>query len=145
MKIICISLILCLLLLSCKATYQVGRKNEMKTTYLRVFKMSYFYSVLREDFNNSEAFKSIFDNQFSGYGENILSVEDEKLLKNFAKEANLKLTRDSIERIGRVGEGSEGKHVIAYALEEYNSKWLDSLAKARYKFFKKMYRHHDSN
>jgi hypothetical protein len=145
MKIICISLILCLLLLSCKATYQVGRKNEMKTTYLRVFKMTYFRNILKEGFNNSEAFKSIFENQFSGYGEPLLYLEDLKLIKTLAKEANLKLTKDSIERIGRVGEGAEGKHVVAYALEEYNSKWLDSLAKARYKFFKKIYRHYDSN
>lgn len=114
----------------------------MKITYLRVFKMSYFRSVLREGFNNSEAFKSIFENQFSGYGEPLLYLEDLKLIRNLAIEANIKLTKDSIERIGRVGEGAEGRHVIAYALEAYNSKWLDSLAKARYKFFKKIYGHY---
>jgi hypothetical protein len=133
-------LIFCLLLIGCKATYQGGQKKEMKNIYLRVFKMAYFSSVLKEGFNNSEAIKSIVDNQFSGYGEPILYPEDLKLINDFAKEANVKLTKDSIERIGRVAEGAEGKYVIAYAIEAYNSKWLDSLAKARYKYFKKIYR-----
>jgi len=112
----------------------------MKNIYLRVFKMAYFSSVLKEGFNNSEAIKSILDNQFSGYGEPILYPEDLKLINDFAKEANVKLTKDSIERVGRVAEGAEAKNVIAYAIEAYNSKWLDSLAKARYKCFKKIYR-----
>lgn len=142
MKTLGVYLIFCIFLLSCKANYYAGNKKEMKITYLRVFKMSYFRSVLREGFNNSEAFKSIFENQFSGYGEPLLYLEDLKLIKNLAIEANIKLTKDSIERIGRVGEGTEGRHVIAYALEAYNSKWLDSLAKARYKFFKKIYGHY---
>lgn len=145
MKIIYSCLIFFLLLLSCQATYQVGRKNEMKTTYLRVFKITYFKNILKEGFNNTEAIKSIVDNQFSGYGEPLIYLEDLKLIKNLAVEANIKLTKDSIERVGRVVEGLEGKHVIAYALEVYNSKWLDSLAKARYKFFKKIYRRYDSN
>jgi len=111
----------------------------MKNIYLRVFKMAYFSSVLKEGFNNTEAIKSIVDNQFSGYGEPILYPEDLKLISDFAKKANVRLTKDSIERIGRVAEGAEGKYVIAYAIESYNSKWLDSLAKARYKYFKKNY------
>ena len=46
---------------------------------------------------------------------------------------NIKMTSDSVNRIGNVAEGAEGKHVLAYILNRLESKWLESLAKERYK------------
>jgi hypothetical protein len=32
-----------------------------------------------------------------------------------------------------VAEGAEGKHVIGYLISKFEHKWIDSLAKVRYK------------
>jgi hypothetical protein len=40
---------------------------------------------------------------------------------------------DSTNRIGMVSEGAEGKHILSYLITKYESKWIDSVAKVRYK------------
>ncbi len=40
---------------------------------------------------------------------------------------------DSTNRIGMVAEGAEGKHVLAYLISKYERRWIDSVAKVRYK------------
>jgi hypothetical protein len=40
---------------------------------------------------------------------------------------------DSMDRIGRVAEGAEGKHPLDFIIEKLNSKWLDSLSRKRYR------------
>lgn len=71
----------------------------------------------------------------SGYGEPILSIEDLTLIDSFSKVDNQSIVLDSIRRVGRVGEGVQGKQILSFALFRYQSKWLDSLAKERYKIF----------
>jgi hypothetical protein len=43
------------------------------------------------------------------------------------------MAQNSIDTSGREIEGAIGKPIFAYALYQYQSKWLDSLAKARHK------------
>ena len=43
------------------------------------------------------------------------------------------MMEDSTNRIGMVAEGAEGKHVIGYLISKFEHKWIDSLAKVRYK------------
>ena len=71
----------------------------------------------------------------SGYGEPILSIQDIQFIDSLANIDNNTMVQDSLNRIGRVAEGAQGKPVFAYAMYKYQSKWLDSLAKARYKIY----------
>jgi hypothetical protein len=124
-----------ILLIGCKTQYQVSYKKQMKESYLYEFKMGYFKSLLLEAFNRSDEIKNILLHDRSGYGEPILSLQDIKLTDSLIKIDNQILIQDSINKIGSVGEGAQGKHVFTYALYKFQSKWLDSLAKERYKIF----------
>lgn len=73
----------------------------------------------------------------SVYGEPILSADDYSFLDSLAIAENQKMTQDSVNRIGKVSEGAQGKRVFDYVLQRMNSKWLDSIAKERSKPFVK--------
>lgn len=125
------------LLTSCKIQY--GSKqyyHQMRESYLYAFKMNYFQRLLLEGFNRSDEIKNILILDRSGYGEPILSNQDIKITDSLVKIDNEIMVQDSLNSIGRVGEGAQGKHVFAYALYRYQGKWLDSLAKERYKIYK---------
>jgi hypothetical protein len=103
--------------------------------YLSEFKLNYFRTLLKKGFNNSESVRNIIAFDSSGFTEIIMSMEDFKLIDSFTNIDHSYLLQDSINKIGRVAEGAEGKAVLGYALNKYQSKWLDSLAKARRKVY----------
>ena len=125
----------CLILIGYNSQCQTTYMKQMKESYLYDFKMSYFKTLLYEAFNRSNEIKKILLLDRSGYGEMILSYEDNKLIDSLVKIDNQIMVRDSLNTIGRVGEGAEGKHVFVYAIGRYQSKWLDSIANARCKIF----------
>ena len=47
------------------------------------------------------------------------------------------MRQESINSIGRRAEGSEGKLVLTKCLKDFNSKWLNSIAKIQFKKIKK--------
>jgi hypothetical protein len=127
-----------LLLISCKTQYATNKDaDQMRESYLYAFKMSYFKKLLIEGFNNSNAIKDVIAFDRSGYGEPILLMEDYKLIDSLVKIDNKLMMQDSLNRIGRVAEGVQGKHIFDYALNKYQSKWLDSLTKERFKIYKR--------
>ena len=52
-----------------------------------------------------------------GLLEPVLTEDDYYLIDSIISLDNLKMKSDSINRIGRVAEGAEGKHVLAYLYE----------------------------
>jgi hypothetical protein len=130
-------IILCLLLTACNAQKVTKTEGQqLKESYLYAFKMGYFKSLLLEGFNRSDEIKNVLLFDRSGYGDQILSTHDIELIDSLVKMDNKVMVQDSLNSIGQVGEGAEGKHVFDYALGKYQSNWLDSIAKARLKIYK---------
>ena len=125
---------MCLVLIGCKPYEQsVKYKKQMEETYVFTFKITYFRQLLTEAFGNSDAIREALATDHSGFGEPILSIQDLALIDSFSKVDNQVIVLDSVDRVGRVGEGAQGKQILSFALFRYQSKWLDSLAKVRYK------------
>ena len=113
--------------------------KQMKESYIYNFKIIYFKKSLIQGFNNTEEVRNFISKDNSGFSENILTLEDYHIVDSFIKIDNYIMIKDSIGSIGRVAEGAEGKQVFTNALYKFNSKWLDSLAKARWKLSKDNY------
>ncbi len=127
-------LLLIFLFVQCKTMKQNRHDiKDFKKTYLEQFKIIYTRRLLQVGFNNSTSINSILDTDPRGFTEPILSKSDYELIDSLVFEDNLFMMADSTNRIGRVAEGAEGKHVLGYLIGKYESKWIDSLAKIRYK------------
>lgn len=118
----------------CTTENDASSENKMyKDIYVDEFKLIYFRLLLRKSYNNSEAVQEIIALDHSGFTEPVLSMGDMKLIDSLTTLDNSILKADSANRIGRVAEGSEGKHQLGYVLETLSGGWLDSLANKRYK------------
>jgi len=123
-----------LLFIQCRTTqikWSVTKGH--KQLYIEQFRLTYFRKILQAGFNQSEAINSIIKFDMSGFTEPLLSEEDYKLIDSIVYIDNLKMKTDSINRIGRVAEGAEGKHVFGFVLDKLRNKYIDSIAKKRYK------------
>jgi|694.fasta_scaffold35941_4 hypothetical protein len=112
--------------------------RDFKETYLYSFKMTYFKQLLFIGFNRTNEIQTLLVQDRSGYGEPILTQQDISLIDSLVRIDNVKMSQDSILSIGTRSEGIQGKRVFDYSITKFNSKWLDSLAKAQYKYYKKI-------
>ena len=108
----------------------------MKKAFIYDFKITYFRKLLLAGYNNTDGIKYAINEDQSGFGEPILSTDDHDLLDSIIKIDNDVMVKDSLDGRRRA-EGAKAKRVLRYALNKYESKWLDSLAKARAKIFMK--------
>ena len=111
--------------------------KQFKPIFIDEFKLQYVQNLLRTGYNHSHVIDSLLRQDGGNFTEPLLSVSDHALIDSLVKIDYEKLQLDSIERIGHVSEGSEGKHVLTYVLMKFNSKLLDSLANASYQIWKK--------
>lgn len=118
---------------SCLSSRERFLKKQYKEIYIEEFKMTYFDAILRAAFNNSKEINDVINSDNHHYPESILSLEERQLIDSFARIHNKLLVTDSLNRIGRVAEGGEGKHVWYFVLEKMQGHWLDSLARKQYK------------
>lgn len=132
-----ISILFCIVLIGCSHSKEMTYNKHMKESFLEEFKVTYFKKLMSEAFNKSPEIKTVLFYDKSGYSEPILSLQDMNLIDSLVKMDNQTLVKDSINRIGHTAEGSQGKHIFSYALYKIESKWMDSLAKARAKIFMK--------
>jgi len=58
-------------------------------------------------------------------------------IDSLAKNTASKIKLDSIYAIGKIAEGLQGKKVFSTCLRDYNSNWLDLMAKSQYKKYLK--------
>lgn len=127
-------LIILFLILIIASSCRTSKENrQIKEIYLGEFKMTYFKSLLKKGFNNSKSYNEAIEIDNSHYGEPILSLDDLHCIDSLTTIGNRFMVIDSIERIGRTAEGTEGKVIFYYAIEKYNSKWLDSISKQHLK------------
>ncbi|PKV63470.1 hypothetical protein [Pontibacter ramchanderi] len=130
------SIALLLLLLTftqCTTSRQRMLKQQYKQIYIEEFKLIYFQKLLQAGFNNSEEVNSLIRFDKSGFTEPVLTMEDYQLIERLVQADQQQMRADSVAKIGRVAEGAEGKHVFSHILTKLEGKWLDSLAKKRYK------------
>ncbi|HEX2682718.1 MAG TPA: hypothetical protein VHL77_02225 [Ferruginibacter sp.] len=106
----------------------------MKESFIYDFKITYFKKLLLAGYNNSAAVNSLIKSDHSGFAEIILSPGDYHLLDSIVHRDNVLMVKDSIDGYNRA-EGAQGKRILKYALDKYQSSWLDSLAKDRAKIF----------
>lgn len=126
--------LLVLFSIQCRTTQtKQSAKREYKSLYIDQFKLTYFRKILQAGFNQSEAIKTVIKFDRSGFTEPLLTEDDYHLIDSLVYIDNLQMIADSIKRIGRVAEGAEGKHVFDYILNKFGSKWIDSVARHRYK------------
>lgn len=137
MKTYSILFLTILFISGCSTTNSTNTNSQMEESYISDFKMQYFRKTLKAAFHNSEAINNVLAMDHSVYGEPILSADDYSFLDSLAIAENQKMTQDSVNRIGKVSEGAQGKRVFDYVLQRMNSKWLDSIAKERSKPFVK--------
>jgi hypothetical protein len=116
-------------------SYNLNR--DFKEIYIYSFKMTYFKQLLLVGFNNTDEIQTLLIKDRSGYGEPILTKQDNSIIDSLVKIDNAKMIQDSILSIGTRSEGVQGKRVFDYSIKMFNSKWLDSLANSQYKFYKK--------
>lgn len=107
--------------------------RQLKEIYLHEFKITYFKTLLRKAFNNDKGYLEAVKIDRSNYGEIILVAGELRLIDSLTTIDNQFMVTDSIDGIGRKAEGTEGKVVFNYALDKYNSKWLDSISKIHFK------------
>jgi hypothetical protein len=130
------SLVICLIAVSCKTPHRVTYNKQMEKAFIDDFKITYFKKLLLAGYNQSDAVKSLIRSDQSGFGEIILSPDDYNMLDSIVRIDNAIMVKDSLNG-NRRAEGTQGKRVLGYALKQYESKWLDSLAKVRYYIYKK--------
>lgn len=129
-----LSLLLLLVLCSCSST----RNNDTayKEIYLSDFKIKYLEKCLIHGYKDNESLKKLIADDMNGFAEPILGTAY-GLVDSLALQSVKQIEKDSINREGKVAEGGNGKKVLKHCLCYYNSKWLDSIAKANYKIYKK--------
>ena len=107
-------------------------RKQYKEIYIDEFKLTYLRKLLIKGYNNSSAIKEIINSDRSGFTEPILLAEDLKLIDSLTSADNQTMIIDSAEGYRRA-EGSQGKRPLGFSLGKFQSKWLDSLARKRYK------------
>lgn len=107
-------------------------KQHEKKEYKERFKTELLCECLKYGFNESKEIKKllkedkslVFDEPFD---------KKHGVIEELAKLTYQKIRKDSINTIGKVAEGAEGKRVFQQCLKVYNSKKIDSLAILYYK------------
>lgn len=129
-----LSFLLPLILCSCSSAR--NNDNAYKKIYLNDFKIKYLEACLIHGYKDTKAIKKLIADDMNGFAEPILGDAYE-LIDSLALKSVRQIEKDSIDREGKVAEGGNGKKVLKHCLCYYNSKWLDSIAKANYKIYKK--------
>lgn len=114
-----------LLLTSCQSARE---HHQWRQIYISEFKLTYFETLLQKAFNQPQ-FKETTAADRSHFSEPILTESSRALIEQYTTQDAARIKQDSIQSIGQRAEGAQGKQVWGFALERYNSKWLDRLAK----------------
>ncbi len=134
-SIIPAGIIVCLIT-SCKPSqFSHSERNKMKEIYVHSFKMMYFKKMLLAGFRNSNEVKSILNEDHSNFSEIILTMDDYAFIDSIVVTDQAKVITDSAYSIGKRAEGAVGKRVFNFALNRYESKWLNDVAKKRSKSY----------
>lgn len=125
------------LISSCKPPGQFSRseRKEMKEVYVQSFKMTYLKKMLLSGFRNSKEIKTVLNEDHSSFSEIVLTMDDYVFIDSIVAIDTETVIADSTYSIGLRAEGAAGKRVFAFALNRYQSKWLNDVAKRRAKSY----------
>lgn len=124
------------LISSCKpGQFSHLERKQMKETYVHSFKMIYFKKMLLAGFRNSNEIRSILNEDHSNFSEIVLTMDDYAFIDSIVAIDREKMITDSTYSIGRRAEGAFGKRVFTVALNRYESKWLNDVARQRSKSY----------
>ena len=126
-----------ILFVSCKSNYK-SFGSQFKEIYVNEFKLTYTKQLLKKSYNNSIHINSILIEDRSGFTEPILTEKDYKYIDSITTTEANKIKIDSIESIGRVAEGAEGKHILSFLLTRIESAELNKIIKSRYRIAKSL-------
>ncbi len=121
----------------CSTSSTSSWDQHMKKAYINDVKLVYFRDCLQNGFDN-EAIKELNRIDRSIMTDGVLGISLYKKLDSLSKLTAQRMIQDSINSVGRVAEGAEGKSVYRSCLRDYNSAWLDSLARKEWKKRRKM-------
>jgi len=126
-------LLFSLIIVFCCKQLKQRYESQSDKYFIENFKQVYFSLCLRYSFNNSDEINKILKEDMSSSSDFLLGIENYKFIDSLSKITAKQIKKDSIESIIKRAEGSRGKRVFKRCLDDYTSKWLDSLAKARLK------------
>jgi hypothetical protein len=89
-------------------------------------------AYMAKSYNNSETIREIIGTDHSGFTEPILTTEDHHLIDSLTTIDNEHLRIDSIKGQQRA-EGAHRKRPLGLITQKLACKWLESLAKQRWK------------
>jgi hypothetical protein len=119
--------------LQCKSSHNsTSQKAMYKSIYIDQFKLTYFRQFLKKGYNNSTAIQEIISTDHSGFTEPILNEDDYNLIDSLTTVENEKMKIDSANG-NRRAEGAQGKRPLGFIVDRLSNKWLDSLARQRFK------------
>ena len=125
-------------LFGCKQNdIKTERHTSMKTLYTDEFKLVYFEELLKKGFNSDKGYLQATSIDRSHFTEPMLSPDDFKLIDSITFQDNQKMVLDSIQSVLTRAEGAVGKQVFKYTLDQFQSRWLDSIANSRFMIFAK--------
>lgn len=93
--------------------------------------MVYFCDCLKHSFGNSDEIKKILKADNSRYSELILG-DNYLLIDSLAIKTAEKIDKDSVDYSMGKAESANGKKIFSECLLNYNSEWLNALAKKEY-------------
>ena len=123
-------LLLVILLIGCKPKHY-SFQSQFKEIYSNQFKLTYTKQLLKKSYNNSISINLILNDDKSGFTEPILTQEDYVYIDNLTTIEAKKIKIDSTESIGKVAEGSEGKHTLSYLISRIENDDFNKLIKKR--------------
>ncbi len=108
------------------------KSNSDKAIFIQEFKMHYFKSSLKYGFKNTPEINAILSTDGSTSSELILG-NAEIFVDSVAKARNSDLIKTFPK--GTKAEGTTGNPIFKKILDDYQSSWLNSLAKDAYRKF----------
>lgn len=129
------------ILLGCKSSFEYThtQKKQILNAYQGEFRLTYFEQLLKHGADTPAIVKRFLATDYSHYGEPLLSKQDRRIIDSLVEADVKKIQKDALDRIGRTAEGTQGKHLMSYALHQYESNWLRKLVKKRTKLFWKQF------
>jgi len=123
----------CFVVISSCMAQKNNKVMAQETFWVNEFKEVYFKRCLKHGFNNRSEINQILSQDKSNSGDFPLGIENYRFIDSMAKVTSKKIKQDSINHPWKKIPDSTGKRVFKYCLDDYTSKWLDSLAKTRLK------------
>lgn len=116
------------LLLSGCATHKISKDSE-EAIFIDEYKLKYFKSCLKVGLDYSPEVTAFLKLDKSGYGEPVLGLLYSSM-DSLAK-SRLEKVRAAKAKLPKreKAEGADGNKTISYCLCEFESKWLDSIAR----------------